>query len=664
MSPYRVVITLSHRTIAFEYNQNGADGLLLPFPETSNPEALSFYCEADRVVVGNGGRVALEAGKSGAFSDYFELIKQGQTFKYAGADLSHQYLLLHALEDRFRVFFRSILINKGTLDDNRSTMPLLFVLENDIQTNERRVVEDLFRNAGYGCMAFTPADDYVQRLAAERRPGQRVLSAWSDGTDLILSLMFPDGSRKMLSLPGLGTDPRIRHVVEKLYDDLKSELWTTLEDEQEYLTRVGREFIMSKAPELDGTVILSDGMEHSIYLSKIWLNSIPMPESDRLQRALASFLEENGCTDRTPVVLLLRGALTGNDYFKQQLSNGFGEVVEIDDALQAQLNKLMVTQPITPSEISTIPPPPLPPPTDEEEERKRKAQEWLERAEKAFLNGQNEQGDTYINKADRQMLNLKGECPELKRLRARAFSHRKDKPKPPEPPRPARLTGDEIARVKQLLREAKGKFVSRDNAAGDRLVAQADRMMAGRADDATLLSIRANTLSKRVAETPQPKPAPRSASKPASSRYATQKPSMMEAQQLRPPGIKIKAQDLGPAQRPLQPGMPKAMPGAVPSGIPPLPPQARKKAAPTVKIGNPEALAFMKAEQYTKAKTIFMNEGNSKMASACSQLNRASKNAKVAEAQLASPLTAAKKAEYQKTVAQYQALRKKFGLDK
>ena len=659
MSPYRVVITLSHRTIAFEYNQNGADGLLLPFPETSNPEALAFYCEADRVVVGNEGRAAVEAGMTGAFSDYFELIKQGQTFKYAGADLSHQYLLLHALEDRFRVFFRSILINKGTLDDNRSTMPLLFVLENDIQPNERRVVEDLFRNAGYGCMAFTPADDYVQRLAAERRPGQRVLSAWSDGTDLILSLMFPDGSRKMLSLPGLGTDPRIRHVVEKLYDDLKSELWTTLEDEQEYLTRVGREFIMSKAPELDGTVILSDGMEHSIYLSKIWLNSIPMPESDRLQRALASFLEENGCTDRTPVVLLLRGALTGNDYFKQQLSNGFGEVVEIDDALQAQLNKLMVTQPITPSEISTTPPPPPPPPPPVEE-----VKYWLARAEKAFLNGQNEQGDTFINKADRLMRDLKGEYPELKELRARAFSHRKDKPKPPEPPRPARLTGDEIARVKQLLREAKGKFVSRDNAAGDRLVAQADRMMAGRADDATLLSIRANTLSRRVAEAPQPKPAPRSASKPASSRSATQKPSMMEAQQLRPQGVKIKAQDLGPAQRPLHPGMPEAMLGAVPSGIPPLPPQARKKAAPSVKISNPEALAFMKAGQYTKAKTVFMNEGNSEMASACSLLNRASKNAKVAEAQLASPLTAAKKAEYQKTVAQYQALRKKFGLDK
>lgn len=658
MSQYRVVITLSHRTIAFEYNQNSADGLLLPFPETSNPEALAFYCEADRVVVGNGGRVALEAGKSGAFSDYFELIKQGQTFKYAGADLSHQYLLLHALEDRFRVFFRSILINKGTLDDNRSTMPLLFVLENDIQPNERRVVEDLFRNAGYGCMAFTPADDYVQRLAAGRRPGQRVLSAWSDGTDLILSLMFPDGSRKMLSLPGLGTDPRIRHVVEKLYDDLKSELWTTLEDEEEYLTRVGREFIMSKAPELDGTVILSDGMEHSIYLSKIWLNSIPMPESDRLQRALASFLEENGCTDRTPVVLLLRGALTGNDYFKQQLSNGFGEVVEIDDALQAQLNKLMVTQPITPSEISTTPPPPPPPPPPVEE-----VKYWLARAEKAFLNGQNEQGDTFINKADRLMRDLKGEYPELKELRARAFSHRKDKPKPPEPPRPARLTGDEIARVKQLLREAKGKFVSRDNAAGDRLVAQADRMMAGRADDATLLSIRANTLSRRVAEAPQPKPAPRSASKPASSRSATQKPSMMETQQLHPQGVKIKAQDLGPAQRPLHPGMPEAMPGAVPSGIPPLPPQARKKAAPSVKISNPEALAFMKAGQYTKAKTIFINGDNPDMAAACSELNRASKNAKVAEAQLASPLTAAKKAEYLKTVAEYKALRKKFGLD-
>lgn len=656
MSQYRVVITLSHRTIAFEYNQNSADGLLLPFPETSNPEALAFYCEADRVVVGNEGRAAVEAGMTGAFSDYFKLITEGRTFKYCGTDQPHRDLLRYALEDRFRVFFRSILINKGTLDDNRSTMPLLFVLENDIQPNERGVVEDLFRNAGYGCMAFTPVDDYVQRLAAGRRPGQRVLSAWSDGTDLILSLMFPDGSRKMLSLPGLGTDPRIRHVVEKLYDDLKSELWTTLEDEQEYLTRVGREFIMSKAPELDGTVILSDGMEHSIYLSKIWLNSIPMPESDRLQRALASFLEENGCTDRTPVVLLLRGALTGNDYFKQQLSNGFGEVVEIDDALQAQLNKLMVAQPITPVEISTTPPPP-PPPLE-------KVKDWLERAEKAFLNGQNEQGDIYINKADRLMRDLKGEYPELNRLRARAFSHRKDKPKPPEPPRPARLTGDEIARVKQLLREAKGKFVSRDNAAGDRLVAQADKMMAGRADDATLLSIRANTLSRRVAEAPQPKPAPRSASKPASSRSATQKPSMMEAQQLRPQGIKIKAQDLGPAQRPLHPGMPEAMPVAVPSGIPPLPPQARKKAAPSVKISNPEALAFMKAGQYTKAKTVFMNEGNSEMASACSLLNRASKNAKVAEAQLASPLTAAKKAEYQKTVAQYQALRKKFGLDK
>lgn len=596
MSQYRVVITLSHRTIAFEYNQNSADGLLLPFPETSNPEALAFYCEADRVVVGNEGRAAVEAGMTGAFSDYFKLITEGRTFKYCGTDQPHRDLLRYALEDRFRVFFRSILINKGTLDDNRSTMPLLFVLENDIQPNERGVVEDLFRNAGYGCMAFTPVDDYVQRLAAGRRPGQRVLSAWSDGTDLILSLMFPDGSRKMLSLPGLGTDPRIRHVVEKLYDDLKSELWTTLEDEQEYLTRVGREFIMSKAPELDGTVILSDGMEHSIYLSKIWLNSIPMPESDRLQRALASFLEENGCTDRTPVVLLLRGALTGNDYFKQQLSNGFGEVVEIDDALQAQLNKLMVTQPITPSEVSTTPSPP--PGGDGEEESKPK------------------------------------------------------------------LSGEEILKIKRLLRDAKIKFVSHDNAMGDQLVAQADRMMAGRAEDAKLLSIRANTLSKRNTETPKPKPAQLPTTKPAPPRTAKPKPSMMEAQQLRPPGIKIKAQDLGPAQRPLQPGMPKAMPGAVPSGIPPLPPQARKKAAPTVKIGNPEALAFMKAEQYTKAKTIFMNEGNSKMASACSQLNRASKNAKVAEAQLASPLTAAKKAEYQKTVAQYQALRKKFGLDK
>lgn len=596
MSPYRVVITLSHRTIAFEYNQNGADGLLLPFPETSNPEALSFYCEADRVVVGNGGRVALEAGKSGAFSDYFELIKQGQTFKYAGADLSHQYLLLHALEDRFRVFFRSILINKGTLDDNRSTMPLLFLLENDIQPNERRVVEDLFRNAGYGCMAFTPADDYVQRLAAGRRPGQRVLSAWSDGTDLILSLMFPDGSRKMLSLPGLGTDPRIRHVVEKLYDDLKSELWTTLEDEQEYLTRVGREFIMSKAPELDGTVTLSDGMEHGIYLSKIWLNSIPMPESDRLQRALASFLEQNGCTDRSPVVLLLRGALTGNDYFKQQLSNGFGEVVELDDAMQAQLNKLIVAQPITSGEVSTTPSPP--PGGDGEEESKPK------------------------------------------------------------------LSGEEILKIKRLLRDAKIKFVSHDNAMGDQLVAQADRMMAGRAEDAKLLSIRANTLSKRNAETPKPKPAQLPTTKPAPPRTAKPKPSMMETQQLHPQGVKIKAQDLGPAQRPLHPGMPEAMPGAVPSGIPPLPPQARKKAAPSVKISNPEALAFMKAGQYTKAKTIFINGDNPDMAAACSELNRASKNAKVAEAQLASPLTAAKKAEYLKTVAEYKALRKKFGLDK
>lgn len=468
MSPYRVVITLSHRTIAFEYNLNSADGLLLPFPETSNPEALAFYCEADRVVVGNEGRAAVEAGMTGAFSDYFKLITEGRTFKYCGTDQPHRDLLRYALEDRFRVFFRSILISKGTLDDNRATMPLLFVLENDIQPNERRVVEDLFRNAGYGCMAFTPVDDYVQRLAAGRRSGQRVLSAWSDGTDLILSLMFPDGSRKMLTLPRLGTDPRIRHVVEKLYDDLKSELWTTLEDEKEYLTRVGREFIMSKTPELDGTVILSDGMEHGVYLSKIWLNSIPMPESDRLQRALASFLEQNGCTDRTPVVLLLRGALTGNDYFKQQLSNGFGEVLEVDDAMQAQLNKLMVAQPITPVGIpTTLTPTPS--------------------------------------------------------------------PLPPDP-----LSGAEIARVKQLLREAKTKFVCRDNAAGDQLVAQADRMMAGRADDATLLSIRANTLSRRVDGFPAPEPEP------------APKHSMMEPLQLQPQGIKIKTQDLGPAQRPLQ----------------------------------------------------------------------------------------------------------------
>lgn len=71
----------------------------------------------------------------------------------------------------------------------------------------------------------------------------------------------------------------------------------------------------------------------------------------------------------------------------------------------------------------------------------------------------------------------------------------------------------------------------------------------------------------------------------------------------------------------------------------------------------------MKAGEFIKAKTVFINEGNSEMAAACSKLNRAAKKAKVAEGQLSSPQPHAKKTEYLKTIADYKALRKKFGLD-
>lgn len=353
---YKIIISISHHRISFEYWQRDGENKLVPLPNGNWPAPLAFYCSDTGIVIGEDAVHAAHSGTTNAFDNYFECLVEDNTYTIGGQTRPIRNLLLDAAESIFRDFFRYVLFNRyGSLSDNRANMPLMLVCESDIKPNEKALLQGLFKDSGYNRIRVVDYDRYINRYIQESLSNEyvcdKVVIAWTEGPDLTFSIfgVNNDNAPIIKSFEDLGIDPRKKYVETMIWDRVIGQNpWLQKINEEDAISKAASDFLSSSLPLVNETILLSDGQQYHYSLNRNAIDYIQNPDGISIKDTLEQFLKENGITDRSKVLLLLRGIIAGNSYFEQNLSPGFSKTIKTDKKLRDNTMNLIISE-VTPA---------------------------------------------------------------------------------------------------------------------------------------------------------------------------------------------------------------------------------------------------------------------------------------------------------------------------
>ena len=366
---YKVIIYLSHHHISFEYWLKGGGDVLLPIKAEASrgkqwPVPLSIYIPNDGgLIIGEEAALAASQGIPNAFSNLFERMSNPNDFyEIYGEKKPICNLLLDAAEVVFRDFFSKVLLNSnGNLEQNRSTMPIVIVCEDDILSNERVLIQNLFRQSGFAKVSvvnYQPLiDQFVRGSISSTYSQNFALSVWNEGKNLYLTLfkVREEGKPIMHKLPELGVDPRLSILEDKIWADIS--FWNpylSREDNSNAIKQAAKNFLNSQETIYQGSLATAEGLELVYNLDRNSISHFQNPTTQALVAGVRLFMTEK----QIPIedtLLILRGD-AANDYFEETLGM-FPKTLKSNNELRSKVMKAIINLP-TP-DVITPPPTPL-----------------------------------------------------------------------------------------------------------------------------------------------------------------------------------------------------------------------------------------------------------------------------------------------------------------
>lgn len=347
---YKIIISLSHHRIAFEYWQRDGENKLVPMPNISWPAPLAFYCSPTGIEIGEAAIRAVHSGTSNAFDKYFERLTNDETYEYGGQRKPLRYLLLDAAESIFSEFFKTVLFgSRGSLSDNRATMPITLLCESDIKPNERALLLELFKSSGYNRFKVVEYNTFIERYLRTSIVSdyacEDVLVAWTEGSDLTLTVfnILNSTDRRQACFPGLGIDPRLDYVKKLIWNRICGvNPWLSFSEEEETIRKAATDFLNSSTPLVNDTLILSDGMSYHYSLNRREIDNLQCDEGAAIRSKIETFLLENNLANRNKILLLLRGIAAGNIFFEQTICQGFRNTIRSDKRLRYNVMQQLI----------------------------------------------------------------------------------------------------------------------------------------------------------------------------------------------------------------------------------------------------------------------------------------------------------------------------------
>ena len=354
---YKVIISLSHHRIAYEYWQRDGEDKLVPISGGDWPAPLAFYCRPHgEIIIGQEAISAINANQQGAFDNFFGLLGSDVTYSYGGQTRHINNLLLDASEPIFENFYREVLyFPPGAIISNRASMPLSIVCESDVSGSQRAFLTREFTNAGYANVRVLMYDEYIGQyikdVLSEQFDCDYVLVAWTEGKDLTLSLFNKKQVKPVATttLPNMGVDPRVEFVKNRIWERVLGQngwMKTRRAEQETIIHDAAIQFLNSgKVAVNNDTVTLTDGRPYfySLNRNEITLN-VQGEAGAKLRVMTEDFLSKNGLdvNKRKRVLLLLRGTAADNDYFVQNMGTGYAYVLKSDSKLRDKAMRLIL----------------------------------------------------------------------------------------------------------------------------------------------------------------------------------------------------------------------------------------------------------------------------------------------------------------------------------
>ncbi|MBQ7494288.1 MAG: hypothetical protein IJT75_00755 [Bacteroidaceae bacterium] len=336
---YTIVVRLSRRFISFYYHSEslGRQGLFPAF-EGSVRMPLAIHVSASKIEIGKGALQSFLGGSKGAYNDIFDTIRQSDSFDFRGERHALSELLLVALEYEFTEILSATLLNKvGTLEDNRRSMALGIIFDEDIREKERQTLLDQLQNKGYGNVAVLQLDHFRMHHV---KNNPYVLFVSSNSEDVFCRLYQCTQQQLMDSceLIGAGKDPRVEEAARQIWADVTAEAsYLDRETAWPVLRQIAEEFLQSGRSELEGTVQLAGQfLDFIISRKKIERTVIETNPSTRILTQLSEILQKNGIERERCAVVLLPD-IAENVYFLDMLRGSFPEMVKMDRAFEEAL---------------------------------------------------------------------------------------------------------------------------------------------------------------------------------------------------------------------------------------------------------------------------------------------------------------------------------------
>lgn len=380
---YKIVISISHHRISYEYWQRDGEKRLVPMPDGNWPAPLAFFCSGTGIIVGEDAARAAHTGIANAFDNYFERSTGDGFYTIGGQTKPIRCLLLDVSESIFRDFFSKVLFSSyGSLSDNRDKMPLTIVCESDILPNESALLHRLFKNSGYNRVRVVKYGQYLNRYIntniSKKYGCNIVVAAWAEDTDLTFSIFDAVNCKELAikSFENLGIDPRKKYVEDIIWADLiGQDGFLQRENEENALSAAAADILSSSKPLVKGEILLSNGYTYHYSLNRMTIDCIQSPEGKSIKESLEKFLADNGITDRAKALLILRGVTANNSFFEQNLCPGFPKTIKADKKLRDDVMNLIISEviPETP-----YPPGPIDPPSPP------KVDDWKREIEKRW----------------------------------------------------------------------------------------------------------------------------------------------------------------------------------------------------------------------------------------------------------------------------------------
>lgn len=383
-----VLAKISKRTVTFWYQSDSNHYAPLKMRE-SNEVPLYFYVNGNDFIFGAAARERFYRNDPHAYGNYFEIVKDpAKHFSIYGNKKPVKQLFYYGVEQYLSHFLNTVLYKSDSIESYRQQFPLRFLFDDDIEDNEKSLIENLFQEAGYFNLERIRYHHILFNILTQKQ----ILSnnkaiLFMNGVDDVLYLnLYKNSKAEVLGsarLVGQGADPRVKILADMIVEYIilqNSYLSVNKETEIAFLLPFCAALLQNISPIIKGEAELSDGNRH-------WFNVRERNLNDRLQyyandgmifAAIDDLLRTNNL-QADDLMILLGSEEISTVYFSDKLLKKYHHVlalqpVDIKDTMQAIFQTIAsagysvkVRATIAPPVLARPPlpipklPPPLPP---------------------------------------------------------------------------------------------------------------------------------------------------------------------------------------------------------------------------------------------------------------------------------------------------------------